>query len=608
MASYAERAGPASGDPKRIEPEPPSRDPRGAEHLDVWGFADSGFAVNAAGEVTFRGDRYPISGQVLAEFLPWARETLDAPLAPDDVHVSGYPTPVPERVANAAFETELAATLRPDQIETEPRVRLRHGHGHTQEEMWAIKYGRVERVPDGVVRPESEAEVGAIVAIAARHGACLIPYGGGTNVSLALRCPREERRSIVSVDMRRMNRVLWLDPENRTARIEAGANGREIAEVLGRHGFTIGHEPDSYEFSTLGGWVATHASGMKKNRYGNIEDLVLGVTAVTARGVLHRDAAPPRESVGGDPARWLLGSEGRLGIVTSAVVKVSPLPQVQKHGSVIFREFEAGIAFLRDVQRSGVVPASIRLMDNLQFQFGQALKPRKPGLAAQKSRLEKWVVTRLLGFDVDRMVACTLLFEGSRAEVAAQEKSVYRLASLHRGMKGGAENGRRGYALTFAIAYIRDFMMAHHVLAESFETAVSWTQCVALVQNVKQCLWQEHAKRGLPGKPFISARVTQLYDTGVCVYFYFAFYHRGVANPSEVYAELERAAREEILRSGGSLSHHHGIGKLRQRFLSDVFSQTALAWRGELKRAVDPEDLFGCSNGETRTETQGERR
>src|SRR4030095_16738082 len=117
-----------------------------------------------------------------------------------------------------------------------------------------------------------------------------------------------------------------------------------------------------------------------------------------------------------------------------------------------------------EVQRSGVAPASIRLMDNMQFQFGQALKPRKQGLAAWKSRLEKFALTRVLGFAVDRMVACTLLFEGSRAEVAAQERAVYRIARRHGGIKGGAENGQRGYALTFAIAYIRDFMMSRYVL------------------------------------------------------------------------------------------------------------------------------------------------
>jgi alkyldihydroxyacetonephosphate synthase len=263
---------------------------------------------------------------------------------------------------------------------------------------------------------------------------------------------------------------------------------------------------------------------------------------------------------------------------------------------VLVHDFDTAVAFLREVQESGEVPASIRLMDNLQFQFGQALKPVKTGIAKLKSGLEKLVVLGFKGFQKDRMVACTLLFEGSAEEVRRQERSVYRLAARHRGMKAGAENGRRGYQLTFSIAYIRDFMLDHYVLAESFETSVPWSQAVPLVENVKQRLWQEHAKRSLPGRPFISARVTQLYDTGVCIYFYFGLYYKGVEDASRVYAELERAARDEILRAGGSLSHHHGIGKLRQPFLPEVLSETALRWRRELKQALDPDDVFGCGN------------
>jgi alkyldihydroxyacetonephosphate synthase len=164
-------------------------------------------------------------------------------------------------------------------------------------------------------------------------------------------------------------------------------------------------------------------------------------------------------------------------------------------------------------------------------------------------------------------------------------------------MKAGSENGERGYQLTFAIAYIRDFMLEHWIIAESFETSVAWSEAQALCANVKQRLWQEHAKRGLPGRPFVSVRVTQLYTTGVCLYFYFAFHYKGVERPSEVFAELERAARDEILRSGGSLSHHHGVGKLRQEFLPRVFAPAALAWRRQLRESVDPQRLFGGGNG-----------
>ena len=156
--------------------------------------------------------------------------------------------------------------------------------------------------------------------------------------------------------------------------------GRDIAAGLARYGFTMGHEPDSIEFSTLGGWIATHASGMKKNRYGNIEDLVLDVDVVTARGVLSRSGVAPRESVGFDARRWIFGSEGNLGIVTRAVVKLFPLPEVQQYDAILFPDFEKGVAFMFDVSSEGPIPASIRLMDNLQFQLGQTLKPRSSGL------------------------------------------------------------------------------------------------------------------------------------------------------------------------------------------------------------------------------------
>jgi alkyldihydroxyacetonephosphate synthase len=584
-------------DSQRILPDPPEPRPGDVESLDVWGFTDSGFAIDAERHVVFRGDRYPISGQRIPHLLPWAEGILGLPLDPSDVHESHYPTAVPPRVVNEPFERALASALARDRISSEPRQRLRHGHGHTQEDMWAIRYGRLERVPDLVVWPASHDEVRAVVAAARTHGACLLPYGGGTNVTDALHCTRDERRAIAAVDLRRMNRVRWIDPVDRLACIDAGATGLEIERQLAPHGLTLGHEPDSIELSTLGGWIATSASGMKKNRYGNIEDLVLSIEAVGADGALVRPGVAPRESVGGDPARWLLGSEGRLGIVTGAVLKVFPVPPLRRFGSVLFHDFESGFAFLQDVHRSGMLPASIRLMDNLQFQFGQAVKPERTGLAAAKSSLEKLFVTRLRGFDPNRMVACTLLFEGSASEVAAQQRALRRLATRHRGMSAGGENGERGYQLTFAIAYIRDFMMRHWVLAESFETSVPWSRALALCANVKERLWQEHAKRGLPGRPFVSCRVTQLYDTGVCLYFYFALHYKGVEDASGVFAELERAARDEVLRSGGSLSHHHGVGKLRQPFLDRIFSPAALAWRRNLKQAVDPENLFASGNG-----------
>jgi alkyldihydroxyacetonephosphate synthase len=252
---------------------------------------------------------------------------------------------------------------------------------------------------------------------------------------------------------------------------------------------------------------------------------------------------------------------------------------------------------MRDLSREATPPASVRLVDNLQFQFGLALKPKSTsGLADLKSKIEKFFVTKVKKFEPFKMVACTLVFEGSREEVDQQERALYRIAARHGGMKAGAENGRRGYQLTYSIAYIRDFLMPYYIIAESFETSVPWSNALALCDNVKRRLLEEYERRRLPGKPFVTARVTQLYKTGVCIYFYFGFYYKGLPNPQDVYLELENIARDEILKSGGSLSHHHGVGKLRRAFLPRIMSETTLQWKRELKKSVDPKNVFGSGN------------
>jgi alkyldihydroxyacetonephosphate synthase len=581
-----------------IVPEaPPAVVDSEAESLDVWGFRDTHFDFSENGHVMIRGSRYELSGKELPRFLPWVREVLASPIDARDLNPPRYPTTIPEPHIKPEFLAAIKNFLHADQIDVDGKIRLRHGHGHTQEEMYAIKYTRLGRIPDLVVYPDTEDQVTGLVEAANKHDVSLIPYGGGTNVTDALRCQADERRMIVSVDMRRLNRIVWIDRENMMACIQAGAVGRHIMAELKKYGVTMGHEPDSVEFSTLGGWIATNASGMKKNRYGNIEDLVLDVTVATTAGKLQRTSASPRESVGLDLRRLMFGSEGTLGIITSAIVKIFQLPEVQEYGSVLFPTFEDGFKFMYELARETTPPASVRLVDNLQFQFGLALKPKSSGaIAGLKSKAEKFFVTKIKGFKPDQMVACTLVFEGSQGEVDQQQRELYRIAAKHGGMKAGSENGRRGYQLTYSIAYIRDFLMNYHIIAESFETSVTWSEALALCDNVKRRLEEEYKRRKLPGKAFVTARVTQVYRTGVCIYFYFGFYYKGIPNPHEVYLELENIARDEILKSGGSLSHHHGVGKLRKAFLPRIMSETALQWKRELKKSLDPTNVFGAGN------------
>jgi alkyldihydroxyacetonephosphate synthase len=585
----------ASGEHRIIPGEPPASDDDRVNPA-AWGFVDSEFVAQPDDTVVLRGNRYELSGTELPDLLPWARRVLGVDVRPADRHRPQYPPPVAPPRVNEAFMHEMRRLLPADSISGDERVRLRHGHGHTVEEIYAVNYDHLERVPDAVLYPHTEEVVADIVDAAARHDVCLVPYGGGTNVSDALRCPEDEERMIVSVDLARLNRILWIDPVNLMAEIQAGAVGRHIVTQLAEYGLTIGHEPDSIELSTLGGWIATNASGMKKNRYGNIEDLVLDMRVVTARGELTRTGVAPRESVGIDPRRAMFGSEGTLGIITSAIVKIFPLPEVRRYDSYIFRTFTDGVAFMYDLTREARPPASVRLVDNPQFQLSQTLKPRATGTKQLKRRAEKFYVLKLRGFDPEQMCACTLVYEGTQEEVDAQDEAVRRLARRHNAMRGGPENGRRGYQLTYGIAYLRDFVMKHFIVAESLETSVPWSQTIALCEGVKRRVLEEYAKRGLPGRPFICCRVTQVYQTGVCVYFYLAFSHKGVDDPVEAFGELERCARDEILRTGGSLSHHHGVGKLRRGFLPRIMSEATLDVRAEMKQAMDPVNVFGIAN------------
>jgi alkyldihydroxyacetonephosphate synthase len=579
-----------------IYPEPITISPDEVESWENWGFRDTSFTINERDVVQITGNRYELSGQELPRLLPWIRETLAIDLDPRDEHRNSYPTEIPASAENAGFTKAVSSFLDVDQIDGSGENRLRHGHGHTQEEMYAIKHKRLGRIPDLVIYPTSEEQVAKLIAASKEHNVVLIPFGGGTNVTDALRCRQDEKRVIVSVDMRRMNRIEWIDKENMMAKIEAGAVGRHIMHQLAKYGVSMGHEPDSVEFSTLGGWIATNASGMKKNKYGNIEDIVVDITVATADGELKRTTTAPRESVGSDLRKLMFGSEGTLGIVTSAIVKLFPLPESQAYGSVLFPSYEAGYAFMHELAHTSTPPASVRLVDNLQFQFGLALKPASRGLKVWKSNIEKFVVTKVKGFDPYKMVALTLVFEGTKGEVEQQQRDVYRIAAKHGGMKAGAENGRRGYQLTYSIAYIRDFLMSYYIIAESFETSCAWSDALKICDNVKRVLREEYTKRGLPGKPFVTSRITQVYRTGVAIYFYFGFYYKGVENPSEVYLELENIAREEVLRCGGSLSHHHGIGKIREQFLPEIMSETALKWKKEIKNSLDPQNVFGAGN------------
>lgn len=571
----------------------------GERYAHKWGYQDTHFDFADPGTITVSGSRYPVSGYTMPFLIPFVEEGLGIPIKPEDVIPEKVSLDLPQPVSNDAFLATLRSCLKTDQITQEPQQRLLHSHGQLSvDEIYRVLYGNsLDRFVDLVLYPESENEIQQVIRLAVEHDVCLVPYGGGTNVSGALTCPVAETRMIVSVDMRRMDRLLWIDEANNLACFEAGISGKQLELELDRHGYTSGHEPDSIEFSTLGGWISTNASGMKKNRYGNIEDVVLEATLVTPTGNVETNSVTPRNSTGVQPRVFLFGSEGNFGIITRAVLKIHPRPEKRKYGSLIFPSFENGVRFLKELRSTGVLPASIRLVGNKEFRFGQALKPAPPFWKGLKEKLQRYYLFNVRGFELMKICACTIVMEGSATEVKHQEQVIYGLAVRHQALKGGETNGKRGYMLTFAIAYIRDFFNKYNIIGETFETSVPWDRIHQVIGAVEKELANQREKHGIPGNAYLSYRVTQTYHTGVCIYFTMGIYVKGLERPDLIFGKIEHALREAILANGGSLSHHHGVGKVRQDFIPQIQSENSIRLLQACKKAIDPKNIFGARNG-----------
>ncbi|KAL4708720.1 hypothetical protein ACJJTC_017399 [Scirpophaga incertulas] len=415
-----------------------------------WGYKDSMFKLT--GETTvFTGKRYSIGEKNLPHFQKWAKDrfNIDTTKTPN---IPQLPTCYPDSRLPDTVRQELE-TIAP--ISTEGVDRLIRAHGQTLKDISNLRANKFPRIPDAVIWPSDHEQVVQIVECASQYRIVIIPFGGGTSVSGAVTCPANERRPILTLDTSEMNSILWLDGEQLLARVQAGIVGQDLEREMRSRGFTVGHEPDSYEFSTLGGWVATRASGMKKNTYGNIEDLVVQTKVVTPRGVIEKSCRVPRMSCGPDWEHVVMGSEGCIGIVTEVTLKIRPVPPVIRYGSLVFPDWDSGFYFEREVAKQRLQPSSIRLMDNEQFRFGQALKTEASWGGVLLEGLKRVYITRIKGFDPTKLCVVTLLMEGTPQSVAERERILNRIAAAFGGVPAGAENGERGYTLTFVIAYLR---------------------------------------------------------------------------------------------------------------------------------------------------------
>jgi alkyldihydroxyacetonephosphate synthase len=424
--------------------------------------------------------------------------------------------------------------------------------------------GEFENPPDLVARPRDESEVEAVLSWCEAEGAAVIPFGGGTSVVGGVE-GRLGERPFVSLDLRRLDRVLELDAVSQAARIQAGATGPDLEDQLREHGMTLRHFPQSFEFSTLGGWVATRAGGHFATLYTHIDDLVESVRAITPRGTWESRRLPG-SGAGPSPDRALIGSEGTLGVVTEAWMRVRPRPEFKASCGVEFDDFLAAARAVREIAQSGLNPSNCRLLDALEAGTTGAGSGEKSLLVLGFESAHHPV-----GAPMNQAIAIAAEHGGDPSEVREQAAPTTPVPTGRKRTDSDRIRPVDGDAVgtwrnAFLLApYLRDTFVACGVLSETFETAVTWDRfeelhAVAIETARAKVAEVCDAPADGPGAPRVSCRFTHVYPDGPAPYFtVMAPAVRG--GEVEQWDEVKAAASEAVLEAGGTITHHHAVGR-----------------------------------------------
>ncbi|MEK6276452.1 MAG: FAD-binding oxidoreductase [Actinomycetota bacterium] len=473
-------------------------------------------------------------------------------------------------------------------VRDDPHERATHALGKAYTDVVRGFRGEFTNPPDLVARPSDESEVEAVLTFCDEVDAAAIPYGGGTSVVGGVE-PRvgETYAGAVSIDLGRLDRVLEVDPVSRAARIQGGAPGPVLEDQLREHGLTLRHFPQSFEFSTLGGWIATRAGGHFATLYTHIDDLVESVRAITPRGTWESRRLPG-SGAGPSPDRALIGSEGILGVITEAWVRLQQRPTFKVSCGVGFDEFAAGARAVREISQAGLYPANCRLLDALEAETtGASPGPGKAllvlGFESAHHPVDHWM---------DLALEAAREHGGEPGEVAGKQRGA---RNEERGSSSGDAVGSWRSAF-LAAPYLRDTFVACGVLSDTFETAITWDRFEEFHARAIEAASSKAAEvcgvaPGGPGSPRVSCRFTHVYPDGPAPYFtVLAPAVRG--GEVEQWNEIKAAASDAVIEGGGTITHHHAVGRDHRpwydRQRPDPFAE---ALRGA-KAAVDPAGIL----------------
>ena len=492
----------------------------------------------------------------------------------------GNSTPLQDASLEKVLASVPESRLPPNNLYSlDAEDRLRHARGQSLPDWLALRSGEFGTFPDAVAFPEGSDQVQSLLRHAAEHRIDVIPYGGGTSVVGHIN-PEDNGRPVLTVDMTRMDKLLSLDKKSQIATFGAGTVGPRVEAQLAAEGYTLGHYPQSWELSTIGGWVASRSSGQQSMRYGRIEQMFAGGRIETLQGTLDIPTFPA-SSAGPDLREFFLGTEGRMGIITEVKARVTPLPEQESFHVLFFPSWEEGLAAVREIVQEKMQLSMMRLSNRIETITQLKLAGGERVIAL----LERFLSLRGAG---DDKTMFTFGVTGSRGQCKSALRLTREIAKLHGGVGAGPALGKKWEHSRFRSPYLRHGLWESGYAVDTMETAIDWVRVPEAVVAIQADITNALQDEGEAVHAF--THLSHMYGQGSSIYVTYIF--RCGSSYEETYArwvKLKAAGAEAIVRFGGTISHQHGVGKDHAKYLSIEKGELGMAAIQGLIKIFDPQ-------------------
>jgi alkyldihydroxyacetonephosphate synthase len=474
---------------------------------------------------------------------------------------------LPEPRLGAVVGDALAVVVGSDHVLADNESRVRHTRGKSTPDLLRLRTGEASDAPDLVLAPGSHEEVAGLLAVCSAHRVAVVPFGGGTSVVGGLTPAARDFSGTVAMDLRRLNALVSLDEVSRLAELEPGLRGPQAEALLAQQGYTIGHFPQSFEYATLGGFAAARSSGQASAGYGRFDELVMGLRLAAPAGTLVLGRAP-KSAAGPDLRQLILGSEGAFGVLTSLTVAIRPAPEQRLYEGWRLASFQEGMALLRSLVQDGPRPTVLRLSDEAETALNLARPSEVGGPSAGG-------VLAIIGY------------EGTTSEVASRRSAVtdILLAAGGRLEEGAGDHWARE---RYRGPYLRDALLDAGALVETLETVTFWSSVPRLYEAVSAALRDALTAAGTP--PVVLCHVSHVYPAGASLYFTVACAQTD--DPLGQWRAAKAAAGDAILAAGGSITHHHAVGRDHLPWYEQEIGELGVGVLRAVKASLDPDGIM----------------